>query len=149
MLEQACLEFCIKLLNQQYRVQEYESPLIYTMAVLGRSEHGWRDADSYPLILSWVIKVARFLLVQKALWMDPDPAGIMAVWQAGGPIAPGFLASAEEDLYKINEGFIEASQPTILLSPLLSVHSSNSILIARIPRPGRKPFQDCVEWIVW
>jgi hypothetical protein len=66
-IEKACLEFCIELLNQRYRIHEYESALVCAIAVLGRSEKGWRDADSYPLILSRVIKVARFLLVQKAL----------------------------------------------------------------------------------
>lgn len=42
------------------------------MAVLGQGEAGWRDPESYPLILSCVIKVARFMVVQKALWMDPN-----------------------------------------------------------------------------
>ncbi len=66
-IETTYLEFYIELLNQQYCTQEYESPLVCAMAVLGRSEKGWRDADSYPLILSRVIKIARFLLVQKVL----------------------------------------------------------------------------------
>lgn len=43
------------------------------MAVLGQGEAGWRDPESYPPILSRVIKVARFMVVQKALWMDPNP----------------------------------------------------------------------------
>jgi hypothetical protein len=57
------LEFCIKLLNQKTKVYKYESLLVYAMAVLGRGEQGWRDPDSYPLIISRVLKVARFLVV--------------------------------------------------------------------------------------
>ncbi|KAL5366530.1 hypothetical protein BJX96DRAFT_180811, partial [Aspergillus floccosus] len=60
--EQACLEFCVELLNQRQRSHEYESALVCAMAVLGRSEGGWRTADSYPPILSKVIKIARFFI---------------------------------------------------------------------------------------
>ncbi|KAJ5249555.1 hypothetical protein N7524_011871 [Penicillium chrysogenum] len=41
------------------------------MAVLGRGEAGWRTAESYPPTLSKVIKVARFMVVHKALKLDP------------------------------------------------------------------------------
>ncbi|KAB8199118.1 hypothetical protein BDV34DRAFT_231508 [Aspergillus parasiticus] len=66
-LKQTCLSFCIKLLNQMYHMQEYKSVLICAMAVLGYREFGWRDPESYPLILSQVIKVARFMIVQQTL----------------------------------------------------------------------------------
>lgn len=72
-IEKACLEFCIELLNQRHRSHEYKSALVCAMAVLGQGETGWRDPESYPPILSRVIKIARFMVVQKALWMDPDP----------------------------------------------------------------------------
>jgi hypothetical protein len=52
-------------------VEDYESALIYAMAVLGRGEAGWRTAESYPPILSKVIKIARFMVVHKALKLDP------------------------------------------------------------------------------
>ena len=146
-METACLEFCIELLNQRYRTQEYESPLVCAMAVLGRSEKGWRDADSYPPIISRVVKVARFLLVQKALWMDPDVEGIISGWQSP-TVPPGLLTTAEEALYEIDEGFAEARPPPNPSSPPSSVHSGDGMPISRIPRAGRKPFQDCVEWMV-
>jgi hypothetical protein len=57
-IEKACLEFCIELLNQRHRSHEYESILVCAMAVLGQGETGWRDPESYPPILSRVIKVA-------------------------------------------------------------------------------------------
>jgi hypothetical protein len=37
-LEKACLEFCIKLLNQRHRSHEYKSALVCAMAVLGQGE---------------------------------------------------------------------------------------------------------------
>ncbi|KAL4981321.1 hypothetical protein BDW68DRAFT_196769 [Aspergillus falconensis] len=78
-LETACLEFCIELLNQKTKVQEYESPLVCAMAVLGRGELGWRDLDSYPPIISQVLKVACFIVVQKALWLDPQHQEIIYI----------------------------------------------------------------------
>ncbi|KIV98742.1 uncharacterized protein PV09_09494 [Verruconis gallopava] len=48
---------------------EYESALVYALAVLGVSETGWRGPDSYPPILLSVIKCARFMVVQKAVHM--------------------------------------------------------------------------------
>ncbi|KAL2834171.1 hypothetical protein BJY01DRAFT_253123, partial [Aspergillus pseudoustus] len=79
-IEQACLEFCIELLNQCHRTQEYESALVCAMAMQGWGEAGWRDPDSYPPILSRVIKVARFMVVQKALWLDPHAPEIIRMW---------------------------------------------------------------------
>jgi hypothetical protein len=78
-IEKACLEFCIELLNQRHRSHKYESALVCAMAVLGQGEAGWRDPESYPPILSRVIKIARFMVVQKALWMDPIPQGAATV----------------------------------------------------------------------
>jgi superfamily II DNA helicase RecQ len=46
---------------------DYEMPLVCALAVLGIDEHGWRQPDSYPPILSSVIKSARFMVVQKAM----------------------------------------------------------------------------------
>jgi hypothetical protein len=34
-IKQACLEFCVKLLNQRHHTHEYESALVYAMAVQG------------------------------------------------------------------------------------------------------------------
>jgi hypothetical protein len=62
-IKKACLEFCIELLNQRHRSHEYESALVCAMAVLGQGETGWRDPESYPLILSQVIKIVRFMVV--------------------------------------------------------------------------------------
>jgi hypothetical protein len=37
-IKKACLEFCIKLLNQRYYSYEYKSVLVCAMAVLGQGE---------------------------------------------------------------------------------------------------------------
>jgi hypothetical protein len=66
-IQAACLDFCIELLNQRIRVDEYECAFIYALAVIGRGKTGWRTPESYPPILSKVIKVARFMVVNKAL----------------------------------------------------------------------------------
>jgi RecQ family ATP-dependent DNA helicase len=85
-LQKACLEFCIALLNQSITRKEYDSPLVCALAVLGVKEDGWKGAEQYPPILSAVIKVARFMVVQQALelsepldenedeWDDDDSA---------------------------------------------------------------------------
>jgi hypothetical protein len=66
-IQKACLEFCIALLSQSITRKEYDSPLVCALAVLGIKEDGWKGAEQYPPILSAVIKVARFIVVQQAL----------------------------------------------------------------------------------
>lgn len=61
----------MELLNQHYCTHKYKSALVCVMAVLGCSMDSWRDMDSYLPILLWVIKIARFFVVEKALWLDP------------------------------------------------------------------------------
>jgi RecQ family ATP-dependent DNA helicase len=70
-IQEACLEFCITLLDQSVSRREYDNALVCALAVLGVREDGWKGAESYPPILSAVIKVARFMVVQKALNMSP------------------------------------------------------------------------------
>ncbi|TKA44793.1 hypothetical protein B0A49_13622 [Cryomyces minteri] len=66
-IQKACLEFCIELLNQSITRKEYDSALVCALAVLGVKEDGWKGPEQYPPILSAVIKVARFIVVQQAL----------------------------------------------------------------------------------
>ena len=39
-IDSSCLNFCIELLNHRIKVEDYESALVYAMAVLGRGEAG-------------------------------------------------------------------------------------------------------------
>ena len=72
-IQVACLEACIELLNQSARVHEYECALVCALSVLGiRESEGWRDTEDYPQILSRMIKIARFMVVVKAIRLDPN-----------------------------------------------------------------------------
>ncbi|KAJ4398868.1 hypothetical protein N0V91_009870 [Didymella pomorum] len=66
-IEKACLAFCIALLSQSITRKEYDSPMVCALAVLGVKEDGWKGPEQYPPVLSAVIKVARFMVVQQAL----------------------------------------------------------------------------------
>jgi hypothetical protein len=105
-IEQACLEFCIELMNQRHRTHEYESALVCAMAVQGWGEARWRDPSSYPPILSRVLKVARFMVVQKALWLDPHAREIIRMWtghrQPGSSPVAWPLTSADDQLVDIH-----------------------------------------------
>jgi len=74
-IQAACLDFCIQLLSQKITRREYDSALVCALAVLGVKEGGWKGAEQYPPILSAVIKVARFMVVQKALQISEPFAG--------------------------------------------------------------------------
>jgi hypothetical protein len=39
--------------------------------VLGQSRTGWHTPDSFSPILSKIIKLARFMVLGQALWLDP------------------------------------------------------------------------------
>lgn len=67
-LQSACLSFCIELLNQRIHNREYDMAMICALAALGVSPKGkgFRGPDTYPSILSAVIKVAHFIVVQQA-----------------------------------------------------------------------------------
>ena len=97
-LEQACLAFCIELLNQIYYTQKYKSALICAMAVLDRGEFDWCDPESYSPILSRMIKIARFMIVQQALWLDLNAVQIIETWQQPQRCAEWALRSAIPDI---------------------------------------------------
>ncbi|KAJ5202160.1 uncharacterized protein N7498_006823 [Penicillium cinerascens] len=75
-VEARCMDFVIELLNQRIQSSEYECAFVYALAVLGVSDHEggrpWKDPHSYPLILSSMIKVSRFVIVHKVYLLDPD-----------------------------------------------------------------------------
>jgi superfamily II DNA helicase RecQ len=66
-LQTAVLRFCIALLNQPARVHERECAMVCALAVLGVDANGWMTPDTYPPLLSSVIKLARFMVVQVAV----------------------------------------------------------------------------------
>ncbi|KAG9379897.1 ATP-dependent DNA helicase Q1 [Pyrenophora tritici-repentis] len=66
---ESVFEFCIALLNHRITCREYDSPLVCALAVLGVRRTDGRP-EQYPPILSAVIKIARFMVVQKGLEMS-------------------------------------------------------------------------------
>lgn len=66
----ACLSFCIALLDQQISRREYDSALVCALAVLGVEEGGWKGANQYPPILSAMIKIAQFMIIQQAVKLE-------------------------------------------------------------------------------
>jgi superfamily II DNA helicase RecQ len=84
-MQQACLSFCIELLNQTIHNREYDMALVCGLAALGvnPSGQGFRGADTYPSILSAVIKVAHFMIVQQAERLTQPTAGECNEFSAG------------------------------------------------------------------
>ncbi|KAL5042126.1 hypothetical protein BDW71DRAFT_155206 [Aspergillus fruticulosus] len=129
-METACLEFCIELLNQKIKVHEYEIPLVCAMAVLGQGERAWHDFTSYPPIISRVLKVARFMVVQKALWLDPQHLDIIHMWAAATELSTWTGDAADDYLGMIieDEGYTEGPEPILSSppsSPLSSPHAAD------------------------
>ena len=65
-LHAACLRFYLALLACRCRGHEYELPMIGTMSVLAIKPEGWRSASEYPPMISHIIKMARFIIIQMA-----------------------------------------------------------------------------------
>jgi hypothetical protein len=76
-VQQACLRFCMMLLQQRITRKEYDSVLVCALAVLGVKDDGWRGPGEYPPILSAMVKVNRFLVVQQGLQLEAmeEPSG--------------------------------------------------------------------------
>ena len=68
--QRACLRFCYELLRERITRKEYDSVVVCALAVLGVKEQGWRGPDEYPPILSAMVKVSRFLVVQQGLELE-------------------------------------------------------------------------------
>jgi hypothetical protein len=63
----ACLQFCYELLQQRITKKEYDNTLVCILVVLGVKTDGWMRVDQYPPILSAMIKISRFMVVQQTL----------------------------------------------------------------------------------
>lgn len=68
----ACLQFCTELLHQRITRKEYDSALVCALAVLGVKSDGWMGPNQYPPILSAMIKISRFMVVQEALEYEQE-----------------------------------------------------------------------------
>ncbi|OJD20477.1 hypothetical protein ACJ73_08189 [Blastomyces percursus] len=75
-IQMACLDFCIELVKQRVQVEDYEWALVNGLAVVGRGEYGWGDAESYAAILS------RIMVVHKAVRLDANASDMLGRNQA-------------------------------------------------------------------
>ncbi|KAF7591297.1 hypothetical protein BBP40_001673 [Aspergillus hancockii] len=120
-MERAYLKFCIELMNQTYHTQEYKSVLIYAMTLLNHIECGWWDPESYPLILSRVIKITRFMFIQKTFAAAVEDIETNSAYDSGG------------------DDELSSSPPT---SPMR--HGDPPAHIQWSPHPSRKTFQNLI-----
>ena len=63
-LEKAYLEFSLSLLHQSSSEDKYKLPLVGALAILGLTKDGFRGVDTYPLILSSILKISRFFVLR-------------------------------------------------------------------------------------
>ncbi|CAG8359639.1 unnamed protein product, partial [Penicillium salamii] len=70
-IEHALLNFCIDLLRQEIRNDEYGCAMICATAVIGRRQFGWATPENFPPRISSLMKITRFLVLHKALRLDP------------------------------------------------------------------------------
>lgn len=150
-IEKACLNFCLELLNQRVGADEYECALVCALAVLGRSRTGWHTPDSFSPILSKIIKLARFMVLGQALWLDPHVEQIVQQFSGDRTSSDLDLVSPLDDpeyhLSYDDEGYQSPSSPIIPSSP-------NSSTPAPLPfsqhlrRRTSKSFQEWVHLIM-
>jgi hypothetical protein len=57
----------LEVLHRVARLAYHDSPLVCALAVLDVKEEGWKGAEQYLPILSAIIKVAWFMVVQQGL----------------------------------------------------------------------------------
>ncbi|KAL2816573.1 hypothetical protein BDW59DRAFT_166298 [Aspergillus cavernicola] len=154
-IKQACLEFCIKLLNQHHQTHEYESALVCAMAVQGWGEASWRDLENYISLISHVVKLARFMVVQKALWLDPHAMHIIYMWhlqeqkQARSTAAAISwpLASTDDQLGDING---DPTNARISVERKESFHDRvKQIVSSFMIRGTHGPLQTLLDWRIY
>ncbi|KAJ5571339.1 hypothetical protein N7535_004999 [Penicillium sp. DV-2018c] len=125
-VESSCMNFMLELLNQNVKGSEYELALVCALAVLGVNDYetgrAWKDAHSYPPILSSVIKVARFLVVHKAFLLDPKVPELL---QAGRARLQGEWEDSNAMGYDFADG-----------CDVRSSAAQNSALTSSDPAPG-------------
>jgi hypothetical protein len=105
-VQQACLLFCVELLNQTIHNCEYDMALVCGLAALGinPSGRGFRGADTYPSILSAVIKVAHFMIVQQAERIAQPTAGEYEEFSAGRSLCDFEDSGYESEEARVDKG---------------------------------------------
>ncbi|CAG8164700.1 unnamed protein product [Penicillium salamii] len=153
-LEKACLGFCLELLNQTVRFHERECAMLCVLAVLGgsstsHSSTSWHTPDSFPPILSKIIKLARFMVLGRALWLDPYAEQIARSLQGWDHDFEVDLQSPLDDpdfcLAHEDEGYQSPSPPPPPSSP---TSSSPALLSFSQAARTKKGFHEWVHLIM-
>jgi hypothetical protein len=159
-IEVACLDVCIELLNQSVRVHDYECALVCALSVLGVRRPGWKDEDDYPPILSRMIKVARFMVIVKAMRLDPhgyDCQGPLGEQRGHEDLRWDGPMVAEEYIFEGSQDSGYESDPPETPEPPSSIstssptgsHDSEDVtrpIMAMRARPGSSP-RSFREWL--
>ena len=66
------MKFCIKLLERKNKIQKYKLPLVCAMAVLGMNKKGWWILKNYLFIMSKMIKIVWFIMIQLIMQFNDD-----------------------------------------------------------------------------
>lgn len=129
------------------RRDNYKCGLVVALAVLGFGKLGWLDTESYPQILSKVIKISQFIVLHKSLCLDPDSGRILEEMRSGEFGTHTDLASALDSIpgyiFSRDKGF-HSRDPTPkppspnLPSTLLTYPQSSSSSLINLRRAKRK-----------
>jgi hypothetical protein len=160
-IQQACMDFCIELLNQQIGAEEYECALVCALAVLGRSQDGWQMPESFSPMLSKMIKIARFMVLHKALRLDPHMDEIIqflqhrqgaGLWYSQSPMDDPEYTFAGQDEGYTSQSSTPTPEPD---SPQSSApqdppwsREPRLISFTQQQRQGPRPFREWLKLLV-
>lgn len=147
-IEIALLEFCIDLLRQKIRNDEYGCAFICATAVLGCGPFGWATPENFPPKISSIIKISRFLVLHKALRLDPQSLEIRHSFAGpnGRRWFPGDMVELDDEyIYEADEGYNSAPpSPT----PMASSPPASSQMLGRFTQEQhRHPRRTFPEWV--
>ena len=72
MLHENCLYFCLNLFQQRVRMSEYENLLICALIILDLTKKKFKRSKQYTFLLSFVIKISRYLIVRATIRLCRD-----------------------------------------------------------------------------
>jgi len=147
-VEQALLDFCIDLLRQEIRHNEYGCAMVCATAVIGCSEFGWATPQSFPPQISSLIKITRFLILYKSLRLDPNSLEIRyrLAGQDNNQWFEGDIIEFDNTYIYENEGYESApSTPTAIRSP--PPPSRNSIIGRFTQEQRHHPTRPFAKWV--
>ena len=72
MFHESCLYFCLNLFQQRARMNEYENSLICALIILDFTKKEFKRSKQYTFLLSFVIKISRYLIVRATIRLCRD-----------------------------------------------------------------------------